>query len=153
VVGDDDLLIGKMVNPQNVSINRYTESFTYSLPCLSWKEWYLQKKRHLSVGTYYQTKTQIILGLLQISHILFWYLSIFLLFFVDFYSNNLFFVILACFFLRNSLNLFIFAKINQIHTKPFSIIYWVFFDFLYTIYFITMTSSLLLFKKKTKWKN
>ena len=51
--GDDDLLVNRGANEQNTRIEVAPESVTWSEPKKSFKGWYGQKERHLSVSTEY----------------------------------------------------------------------------------------------------
>lgn len=66
--GDDDLFINQVANRENTTIEINPDSFTYSRPKESFKEWFIQKKRHFSTGKYYKKKHKILLGLLGFSH-------------------------------------------------------------------------------------
>lgn len=70
--GDDDLLMNEIATPQNTTICIDPNSFCYSIPKQTWTDWFIQKKRHLSVGKHYKTSNKIILGTLSASHILSW---------------------------------------------------------------------------------
>lgn len=72
VGGDDDLFINESANRRNVAINIEPESFCWSIPKTTWKEWFKQKKRHLSVGKYYRIRNKLLLGLLSFSHVGLW---------------------------------------------------------------------------------
>lgn len=72
--GDDDLFVNKAANHFNVSICTDETAQTVSIPKTTWNEWYVQKKRHLSVGKKYKTRDRINLGLLWVSGILVWLL-------------------------------------------------------------------------------
>jgi glycosyltransferase involved in cell wall biosynthesis len=72
--GDDDLFVNKASNHFNVGICTAEEAHTVSIPKTTWNEWYVQKKRHLSVGKKYKTRDRINLGLLWISGIMVWML-------------------------------------------------------------------------------
>jgi glycosyltransferase involved in cell wall biosynthesis len=72
--GDDDLFVNKASNHFNVSICTAESAQTVSEPKTTWKEWYVQKKRHLSVGKKYKTRDRVNLGLLWISGIMVWLL-------------------------------------------------------------------------------
>ncbi len=62
--GDDDLLVNKLATSKNTDFILEPEGFTWSLPPLSWREWFNQKKRHLSVGKHYQFHHKVALGAL-----------------------------------------------------------------------------------------
>ncbi|WP_422107469.1 glycosyltransferase [Winogradskyella sp.] len=77
--GDDDLFINEVANHSNTEICVSKESFTISEPKTSFKDWILQKRRHISTAKYYKTKHQLVLGLFYLSQLLFWVLGIILL--------------------------------------------------------------------------
>lgn len=74
--GDDDLFVNKASSKTNVSVCTAVEGHTVSMPKTTWKEWFVQKKRHLSVGKKYKIRDRINLGLFWISGILSWLLLV-----------------------------------------------------------------------------
>ncbi len=74
--GDDDLFVNQVATKKNTAICFSEESFTYSIPKNSWKDWILQKKRHISTAKHYKFQHQFLLGLYYTSQLLFWLLSI-----------------------------------------------------------------------------
>lgn len=70
--GDDDLFVNQHATPKNTGVFIGANCITYSLPKESWKAYFAQKKRHLSVGKLYGFGDKLKLGLLQVAHILFW---------------------------------------------------------------------------------
>ncbi|MFN2395417.1 MAG: glycosyltransferase [Bacteroidales bacterium] len=70
--GDDDLFVNKAADKHNTSISLSPESFTVSEPEKSFKEWFKQKKRHLSTGVYYKGGDKLRMGLLAFSHTMFY---------------------------------------------------------------------------------
>ncbi len=81
--GDDDLFVNEVATKKNTAICFSKESFTYSLPKKSWKEWFKQKIRHISTAKLYKPKHKILLGLFYLSQILFWILATLTLVFFD----------------------------------------------------------------------
>ncbi|MFK5981342.1 MAG: glycosyltransferase [Flavobacteriaceae bacterium] len=81
--GDDDLFVNEVATKTNTAICFSKNSFTYSEPKKTWKEWLHQKRRHLSTAKHYQTKHKFLLGLYYISQVLFWVLSILTFIFLD----------------------------------------------------------------------
>ncbi|WP_299367981.1 glycosyltransferase [Winogradskyella sp.] len=77
--GDDDLFINEVANRSNTEICFAIESFTISEPKTSYKDWILQKRRHVSTAKFYKTKHQLLLGLFYVSQLLFWALGFLLL--------------------------------------------------------------------------
>nr|WP_221307470.1 glycosyltransferase [Rhabdobacter roseus] len=72
VGGDDDLFMNQVATSTNVAIALDPDSFVYSYPKKTWQSWFVQKKRHLSVGKHYRTRNKWLLGLLSGSHSGFW---------------------------------------------------------------------------------
>ncbi len=77
--GDDDLFINQVAKSNNTSICYLPESFTYSEPKKSFKDWFNQKRRHLSTARLYKPFDRIQLTLFYVSQLLFVLLAIFLL--------------------------------------------------------------------------
>jgi len=77
--GDDDLFINEVANRINTSICFTEDSFTVSEPKTSFKDWILQKRRHISTAKFYKTEHKFFLGLFYTSQLLFWVLGALLL--------------------------------------------------------------------------
>lgn len=77
--GDDDLFINEVANANNTDICFSKESFTISEPKKTFKDWILQKRRHVSTASFYKTKHKILLGLFYASQLLFWVFAIILI--------------------------------------------------------------------------
>lgn len=76
--GDDDLFINEVANKSNTAICFSEESFTYSEPKKTFKDWIIQKRRHVSTSKYYKQTHKILLSLIYSSQLLFWVLGILL---------------------------------------------------------------------------
>lgn len=74
--GDDDLFINEVANAKNTDLCFTKESFTISEPKKTFKEWILQKRRHVSTASFYKSKHKILLGLFYTSQLLFWILGV-----------------------------------------------------------------------------
>ncbi|SMG15494.1 Glycosyltransferase, catalytic subunit of cellulose synthase and poly-beta-1,6-N-acetylglucosamine synthase [Marivirga sericea] len=74
--GDDDIWVNRYANKENTQICTQAESLTFSNPKESWGSFFLQKKRHLSVGKYYKSKDKMKLGLFHLSQAMLWILFI-----------------------------------------------------------------------------
>lgn len=79
--GDDDLFINQAANSSNTTVCYLPESFTYSKPKTSFKEWFTQKRRHVSTAGHYKAFDKIQLGVFYSSQLLFLLLPIVLLIF------------------------------------------------------------------------
>ena len=56
--GDDDLLVNKASNPWNTRIEVAPDSITWSEPNKTFRGWFYQKERHLSVSSYYKNSSK-----------------------------------------------------------------------------------------------
>lgn len=77
--GDDDLFINEVADDKNTAICFSEESFTVSEPKTSFKDWILQKRRHISTSSLYKSNHKILLGLFYTSQLLFFVLGTLLL--------------------------------------------------------------------------
>jgi glycosyltransferase involved in cell wall biosynthesis len=80
--GDDDLFVNEIGNSKNTTICVSKNSFTISKPKTTFKDWILQKRRHISTANRYKTKHKVLLTLFYCSQFLFWILAIALLSFM-----------------------------------------------------------------------
>ncbi|MFT4698232.1 MAG: glycosyltransferase involved in cell wall biosynthesis [Flavobacteriaceae bacterium] len=81
--GDDDLFVNEVATSKNTALCFSKDSFTISKPKETWKEWSIQKKRHISTAKHYKDIHQFLLGLYFLSQILFWILAIVSLLMID----------------------------------------------------------------------
>jgi len=77
--GDDDLFINQAAKGSNTTICYAPDSFTYSMPKTSFKEWFTQKRRHVSTAQHYKSSDKFQLGLFYFSQLLFLILATVLL--------------------------------------------------------------------------
>lgn len=77
--GDDDLFINQAANKSNTTISYTPESFTYSKPKETYKEWFTQKRRHISTAEHYKFFDKLQLVLFFCSQLFFFLLVIILL--------------------------------------------------------------------------
>jgi len=76
--GDDDLFINEVATKKNTAICFDADAFTKSNPKKTFKEWLLQKRRHIDTASHYKKSHKYLLALYYISQILFWVLAIIL---------------------------------------------------------------------------
>ena len=77
--GDDDLFINEAATPKNTTVIYAPESFTYSKPKTTYKEWKNQKRRHLSTVSHYKKRDKFKMSLFFLSQLLFFILPSILL--------------------------------------------------------------------------
>jgi cellulose synthase/poly-beta-1,6-N-acetylglucosamine synthase-like glycosyltransferase len=146
--GDDDLFINRTATRKNTRIVADPESFTLSKPKTTFKEWWIQKKRHLSTGRYYQFKHIMILGFYTLSTVLFYTLFGILL---SLSLNLTTFAVLSIFILRVVLQLLIFRKtLVRLHEKGIWMMVPLFEIILILINMALLVSTFM--SKEKKWK-
>jgi glycosyltransferase involved in cell wall biosynthesis len=74
--GDDDLFINEVANKKNTAICFNSESFTCSKSKLNFKDWQLQKRRHITTSKFYKKRDKLQLSAFFISQLLFFTLLI-----------------------------------------------------------------------------
>ncbi|RZJ36135.1 MAG: glycosyltransferase [Flavobacterium sp.] len=77
--GDDDLFINQAAKGSNTAICYSPDSFTYSEPRKTWKDWFIQKRRHVSTAGHYKMSDKVQLGVFYSSQLLFILMAIVLL--------------------------------------------------------------------------
>jgi len=93
--GDDDLFINQIATKKNTAICFSKESFTESIPKTKYRDWYKQKRRHISTAKYYKLKHKILLSIIYITNFLFWLLAITL-----FVNSHYLLIVIGLFLLR-----------------------------------------------------
>ena len=61
--GDDDLFVNRVANSKNTTVVCTPGSVVWSLPKTSFHDWWLQKRRHLSVSPHYRFASKMLVGL------------------------------------------------------------------------------------------
>ncbi|NIJ55329.1 glycosyltransferase [Dyadobacter arcticus] len=70
--GDDDIFLNEVSTSANTTISIEEDSFVYSKPKTTWKDWFRQKHRHISVSRYYKPRNKFLLGMLSGTHVGIW---------------------------------------------------------------------------------
>jgi len=144
--GDDDLFINQIATKENVTMNISPFSFTKSYPETTYKNWFNQKKRHVSTSFKYKAKHKILLGLFYLSQLLFWTLPILLL--VNIHKTNEVLILFSVVILIKYVVLGISAK--KLREKDLIIYLPVLELFLISFQFSIFISNL--FSKQSRWK-
>lgn len=77
--GDDDLFINEASNSKNTTICFTPESFTFSKPKTTFKDWFTQKRRHVATAKHYKAFDRMQLAIFYCTQLLFILLPIILL--------------------------------------------------------------------------
>ncbi len=144
VGGDDDLWVNEAFEKGNVNVCLNPNTYVYSVPKNTWKTWFAQKRRHLSVATYYRPTIQFLLGLLHLSQLFFWGVGIWSIFFMP--KMLIIWCIFGAIWWRA---IIVLNQRYEMHTKNWLL---PFFDFIFTFY-IFVVGILARIPKHTKWKN
>ena len=144
--GDDDLFVNQHATGKNTRVSIGQDVLTFSKPKTSWKEFYHQKRRHLSVGKYYRFSDKLILGIFTLT----WIASCLLVIPIAIFSP-LFYWILGLFVLRSGLLTYLFYRSSRKLGAPFEA--WVvpFLDFVFAFYYL-VAGAAALSAKRISWK-
>lgn len=146
ISGDDDLFVNQAANKANTTIEVRQESFTFSEPKLRWKDWWIQKQRHLSTGRFYKTKHKFLLSFFLITSMLTYLIGIPMLVF-----KAHFYLVLAAIFIRFLSQFIIFNKsLNLLGEKKLLVISPLLEMLLLLLQPLIFISGIL--KKKDRWK-
>lgn len=75
--GDDDLMVNRGATERNTAVEISSESVTWSVPKNTFKQWFIQKERHLSVSNQYNTTSKFSLIQEPLSRAVFYFAIIF----------------------------------------------------------------------------
>ncbi|OJJ15213.1 hypothetical protein BKI52_39375 [marine bacterium AO1-C] len=150
--GDDDLLINQLATSENTAICIHPKAHMKSIPKTSWKDWYQQKIRHLSVGKYYKSTHHLLLGGIFFTQTIVWF-TLVLAGIYDFYvANQLIFKGIIFLF---SLRMLVLLSVYKVIIRNLRIdinLWWIpQLEFLY-IFYIFIIGTLAISRKKLGWK-
>ncbi|OFY84399.1 MAG: hypothetical protein A3F72_01130 [Bacteroidetes bacterium RIFCSPLOWO2_12_FULL_35_15] len=144
--GDDDLFVNEAATKQNSKIEISIDSHTVSRVKKTYKDWFRQKRRHVTTFKHYNAASKFRLGMISFSQYLF-FVSFVALMILQF---NLILVLLL-FLLRLSIQLIIFNKsMKQLAEKDLLVISPLIELMLLVIYPMIALSNLT--RKKNNWK-
>jgi len=81
--GDDDLFVNMVAKGKNTRICIQPDTWMTSEPKDSFLKWFMQKKRHMIAGNFYNGRTKFLLGLFGLSQLAFYVLFILLMVFAN----------------------------------------------------------------------
>jgi len=148
ISGDDDLFVNEVANRNNTRIEISPESHTRSESKKTWKEWYFQKKRHLTTGPDYKILTKFLLSLEVLSRIIIYAGFIFLL--VTAISEWI--AVIIPFLIRLGIFITIFkimgSRLNEKHLLVPSLL----FDLFLPLFNVFILSSNYVEARRNRWK-
>ncbi len=144
--GDDDLFISEVATKRNAGVELSADSFVYSAPKTSFKDWWKQKRRHLSTSKRYKPGVKFLLGLFGLTQVLFYPLFVFLLIIgVDWP------VVLGIFLLRFVTQMVVHKKISLLLHEGALCLFSLLWEVVYILIMPLLTIAGL-FTKQSKWK-
>lgn len=144
--GDDDLFVNQHATSGNTAVALGKDALVYSFPKTTFKEFYRQKVRHLSVGKKYRAKHQFLLALFFLTHLITWFAGIPLLIL----STGIIWVASALVFRT----LLFSVTVHQAAVRFGQKFEWgavPLLDFLFVIYYLS-TAPVAFLTKKIRWK-
>jgi hypothetical protein len=157
--GDDDLFVNMHARGGNTRLEITSGAQTSSFPETTWKTFYQQKIRHLSVGKRYRFSHRFLLGLFSATWIITWLsLIILVLWLITYFAgfsgaiSNEFYYIFVPFVLRWILLVLVFKAMLKKASLKFALWALPILDFIYAIYYLS-TGLAALTTKKIQWRN
>jgi cellulose synthase/poly-beta-1,6-N-acetylglucosamine synthase-like glycosyltransferase len=144
--GDDDLFVNRHANKTNTAVTILPSSQVTSIPKTSWKAFYRQKVRHLSVGKHYKAGHRILLGLFLLTWMLTWFAGIPLAIF-----SPLYLWVLGALIIRMLVLTITLRQLSKKLGQPFEVWGVIPLDFIYGFYYL-VTGLVALFTRKVRWK-
>lgn len=143
--GDDDLFVNQAATKENINICDTKEGSTRSIPKTTFKDWFTQKKRHISVAGNYKFKHRLLLALFFILQFSFWIIFIVLLF------SNYWKLALAIYLVRILFQIPVIYKAGKkLSEKDIFLVFPLLEPFLIFTQFVIFIANI--FSKPTHWK-
>jgi cellulose synthase/poly-beta-1,6-N-acetylglucosamine synthase-like glycosyltransferase len=147
VGGDDDLFVNQHANATNTRVQFAPDASVLSVPETTWKSFFQQKKRHLSVGKRYRFGHKALLGLFAVTWVLTWFTGLPLLGLYTYFYLVILALVVRWVLLIWSVQTLV--KQAELVFNPWIIPV---LDFVYPIYYIS-TGVIAFFTKKIQWRN
>lgn len=157
--GDDDLFVNMHARGRNTKLQLDKESHVLSIPKTTWKSFWEQKVRHLSVGKRYRFSHRFLLGLFAFTWIITWFafvaLAMWLIISLTGYGvvpTPEIYLMLAPFALRLIVLVLVVRAMLKKASLGFSLWTLPILDFIFAIYYLS-TGLVALTTKKIRWRN
>jgi len=143
--GDDDLWINSISNQVKMSICLDPKTFVYSETKQTWRAFFIQKSRHVSVSPYYKTKHKILLFIFSFSNIGLYFVAFFSLVIGILPFSYLFILFCSKWLIQSFLH---FKAFTLLSTKNLWLFYPI-YEMLFSCYHVFLFVFGLVNKKKT----
>jgi len=144
--GDDDLFIMQVANKSNTRIEINPNSFMVSAPKTTFRNWFYQKRRHLTTGKEYSVLFKFLLGLHSTTQILFYIALIALII-----NNILLIPVVVSAIILIGVKALIQKKVADRLGENQLLLFSLFGDIVYTIIMTTLSITGI-FRKQGDWK-
>jgi glycosyltransferase involved in cell wall biosynthesis len=144
--GDDDLFVNRHAKKSNTAVTILPASQMKSFPKTTWKSFYRQKVRHLSVGKHYKAGHRILLGMFLLTWMLTWFTGIPLAI-----LSPLYLWVIGALIIRMLALIMTLYSISKKLGEPFEAWGVIPLDFIYGFYYL-VTGLVALFTRKVRWK-
>jgi poly-beta-1,6-N-acetyl-D-glucosamine synthase len=148
ISGDDDLFVNTNASGSNTCTEFRIGTHTRSIPCAGFKEWIMQKKRHLTTAPYYKLRDKMLLITEPLTRVLFYSSFIVLISFSFFWP-----LVLTVFGLRVVTQISVYThvrkKLNEPGLLTYSLIFDIFSPLINCIIFLSNTRKR---SGKNRWK-
>ncbi|HYG18759.1 MAG TPA: glycosyltransferase [Ohtaekwangia sp.] len=144
--GDDDLFVNQHARGATTRVVMEGAGM-YSVPKTSWRSFFNQKVRHLSVGKHYRFGHRLMLGLFMLTWLATWFIGIPLMIFSPFL-----YWVLGVIAFRSLILLITINRASRKLEEPFEGWAVVPLDFIYAFYYL-VTGLAALLTRKVRWKN
>jgi hypothetical protein len=145
--GDDDLFVNQHATAHNTAVNLGTDSIVYSVPKRTWRDFFRQKVRHLSVGKRYRFKHKFLLGVFSFTHAVTWLTGLPLIFVFSGYLWVSGALVLRTAFLAITTHQAVARFGHKFESWSVPLL-----DFLFVIYYLS-TAPVAILTKKIRWRN
>jgi glycosyltransferase involved in cell wall biosynthesis len=145
--GDDDLFVNQHATARNTAVEFSPEAQVHSYPKTTWKSFFNQKVRHLSVGKHYRAKHRFLLGIFVLTWAFTWFAGLTMMA----VEITNYWVPIALVFRAILLIMSIRALTRQTGTT-FELWTIPLLDFLYSFYYLS-TGLIASLTKKIRWTN
>lgn len=144
--GDDDLFVNRHANKSNTAVTIAAAAQVNSFPKTTWKSFYRQKVRHLSVGKHYKLSHRLMLGFFAFTWMLTWFLGVPLAI-----LSPLYLWVLGALIIRILMLIITLRWVSRKLSHPFELWGIIPLDFIYVFYYL-VTGLVALFTRKVRWK-
>jgi glycosyltransferase involved in cell wall biosynthesis len=145
--GDDDLFVNQHARGANTVVSVGEKSMVYSIPKRTWKDYFKQKVRHLSVGKRYRFQHKFLLSFFSLTHGITWFMGLPLLFIFSGYWWVLGALVLRVILLAIAIHQAAGRFGHKFESWSVPLL-----DFLFVIYYLS-TAPVALLTKKIRWRN